>query len=190
MNVPTDPGPDASTSPRCELTVAHRGAKGGEAGTFPSPETRACASGPAAPDRLPSRAQLYGTGDLQHGPGCTAGRVETYEVGSERPRLRPAPGYGVRMVPVVSRVTRCMDCGSQVTVLVQPPPPIEPGTAEFRWAWQYRPELLAELLTPAERADPTRNPLHPAAVHTLAPLSERARVEAAERAYYARREQR
>jgi hypothetical protein len=110
---------------------------------------------------------------LHHAPECRGDRVGHYEVPVERMRLRPPAAYGVCMVSALRAVARCCDCGAQATTWVQPPPRIEPGSVEWLWAWRHYPDLIAELLTPAERTDPKRNPLHPDAEPVWSPLTER-----------------
>ncbi len=98
---------------------------------------------------------------LEHRAGCSSSpRLEDYTTTTTRTRLT---ADGPRAVEAVAAISRCIDCGAHARAWLVPPPHVELDTAEWRWAWQHRPELLVEQLTPAEMHDPNRNPLHPQA---------------------------
>jgi hypothetical protein len=40
---------------------------------------------------------------------------------------------------------------------------LEPGTPEYDEAWRLFPDRIVRQLTPAERCDPAKNPMHPMA---------------------------
>jgi hypothetical protein len=89
---------------------------------------------------------------LQHHEGCPAPdhepeRVETYEV------RQPDGGQAL--------VERCCTCGAQRVERDHLRSRLEPGSPEWAAAWESDPQRIVEGLTPAERRDPSCNPLHP-----------------------------
>ncbi len=99
----------------------------------------------------------------EHRAGCSSSpRVENYTTTTTRTQLT---ADGPRAVEAVAAISRCIDCGAHAREWLVQPPRVEPGTTQWRWAWQHHPHLLVEQLTPAELHDPTLNPLHPQAWH-------------------------
>ena len=85
---------------------------------------------------------------FQHLSDCSSVRIETFQ------RRLPDGRHSVTV--------RCMDCGAQV-VTAEPERPLTP--AEVADLWDRDPVRLARRLSPAERLDPVKNPLHPMALH-------------------------
>ncbi len=88
---------------------------------------------------------------VAHEPDCTAERLE---------RFTTVRDNGLGAITV-----RCLSCGGQWTHL-QPDRVLEPGSQEYRAAWQLQPSRIVAQLDPRDYFDPEKNPLHPMADST------------------------